>query len=105
MPGRPIAIAASPPERRRRAPEIPDPERLLRRYRKAVVAEMQAVLAGRRLALYDMMRYHLGLAGTGEGRAPQAGKMVRPTICLLSCEAVGGERRRGLPAGGALEPI
>jgi len=69
------------------------------------VAEMQAVLAGRRLALYDMMRYHLGLAGTGEGRGPQAGKMVRPTLCLLSCEAVGGERRQALAAAAAIELI
>lgn len=66
---------------------------------------MQAALAGRRLALYDMMRYHLGLAGTGEGRAPHVGKMVRPALCLLSCEAVGGERGRALPAAAAIELI
>jgi geranylgeranyl diphosphate synthase type I len=64
---------------------------------------MQAALAGRRVALYDMMRYHLGLAGPGEGRASQVGKMVRPTLCLLSCEAVGGERRQALPAAAAIE--
>ena len=63
---------------------------------------MQAVLSGR-LALYDMMRYHLGLGGTSEGRAPQAGKMVRPALCLLSCEAVRGDRRKALPAAAAIE--
>lgn len=105
MTGRPTAIAASSPQRRRQALGSPDPERLLRRYRKAVVAEMEAALAGRSLALYDMMRYHLGLVGTGEGRAPQAGKMVRPTFCLLSCEAVGGDRQQALPAAAAIELI
>jgi geranylgeranyl diphosphate synthase type I len=105
MPGRPVAIAASPPERRRRAPGNPDAQRLLRRYRKAVLAEMQAVLVDRRLTLYDIMRYHLGLAAKGEGRASQVGKMVRPTLCLLSCEAVGGERRQALSAAAAIELI
>ena len=79
---------------------------LLRRYREAVLAEMKAVLAGRRLPLYDMMRYHLGIAGPrGEPTAAQAGKMVRPALCLLSCEAVGGQRRQALPAAAAIELI
>jgi geranylgeranyl diphosphate synthase type I len=79
---------------------------LLRRYRQAILAEMKAVLAGRRLPLYDMMRYHLGAAGPG-GRpaAARAGKMLRPTLCLLSCEAVGGQRWRALPAAAAIELI
>jgi geranylgeranyl diphosphate synthase type I len=81
-----------------------DPEKLLRRYREATLAEMKAVLAGRRLPLYDMMHYHLGSAGP-EGRpaAARAGKMLRPALCLLSCEAVGGRRRQAAPAAAAIE--
>jgi geranylgeranyl diphosphate synthase, type I len=107
MPGRRANLRASAPEdRRRRAPGGADPEMLVRRYREAVLAEMKAVLAGRRLPLYDMMRYHLGIAGPkGEPTAARAGKMLRPALCLLSCEAVGGRRRQALPAAAALELI
>jgi geranylgeranyl diphosphate synthase type I len=79
---------------------------LLRQYRQATLAEMKAVLAGHRLPLYEMMRYHLGLAGPrGEPAAARAGKMLRPALCLLSCEAVGGQRRQALPAAAAVELI
>jgi geranylgeranyl diphosphate synthase type I len=79
---------------------------LLSRYREAVLAEMKVVLAGRHLPLYDMMRYHLGIAGPGgEPTAARAGKMLRPALCLLSCEAVGGRRRQALPAAAAIELI
>jgi geranylgeranyl diphosphate synthase type I len=107
MPGRRAIPAASAPEsHRRRAQGGVDPEVLLHRYREAVLAEMKAVLAGRRLPLYDMMRYHLGIAGTGgEATAAWAGKMVRPALCLLSCEAAGGRRRQALPAAAAIELI
>jgi geranylgeranyl diphosphate synthase type I len=105
MPGRRAAINTSGAERRR-AQSDADPKRLLRRYRDGVRAEMGVLLAGRRLPLYDMMRYHLGLAGpNGEPTAARAGKMVRPTLCLLSCEAVGGRRRRVVPAAAAIELI
>jgi geranylgeranyl diphosphate synthase type I len=67
---------------------------------------MKAVLAGRRLPFYDMMRYHLGIAGPrGEATAARAGKMVRPALGLLSCEAVGGRRRQALLAAAAIELI
>jgi len=79
---------------------------LLRRYREAILAEMKAVLAGRRLPLYDMMRYHLGIADSrGEPTAARAGKMLRPALCLLSCEAAGGQRRQAVPAAAAIELI
>jgi geranylgeranyl diphosphate synthase type I len=34
-----------------------------------------------------------------------AGKAIRPTLCLLACEAVSGDYRRALPAAAALELI
>jgi geranylgeranyl diphosphate synthase type I len=66
---------------------------------------MKAVLASRGLPLYDMMHYHLGTGGPRGGPAPRPGKMLRPALCLLSCEAVGGQRRQVLPAAAAIELI
>ncbi len=85
---------------------IADPEALLRRYRKATLAEVKAALALRRGPVYDMMRYHLGLAErNGEPVAARVGKMLRPALCLLSCEAVGGQRRQAVPAAAAIELV
>ena len=107
MPGRRAITAASAPEKhRRRAQGSVDTETLLRRCREATLAEIKAVLGGRRLPLYDMMRYHLGVAGPrGEPTAARAGKMLRPALCLLSCEAAGGQRQQALPAAAAIELI
>jgi geranylgeranyl diphosphate synthase, type I len=107
MPGRRAALTASASgDHRLRAPGRVDAEARLRRYREAVLAEMKAILAGRHPPLYDMMRYHLGLAGPrGEPAVARAGKMLRPALCLLSCEAVGGQRRQALPAAAAIELI
>ena len=50
-----------------------------------------------------MVRYHLGWEDA-EGRPAEAsGKCLRPALCLLACEAVGGEARRALPAAAAVE--
>jgi geranylgeranyl diphosphate synthase type I len=103
---RAILTASASGDRRLRAQGGLDLEVLLRRHREAVLAEMKALLAGRGAPLYGMMRYHLGLAGPrGEPTAARAGKMLRPALCLLSCEAVGGQRRRAVPAAAAIELI
>lgn len=55
---------------------------------------------------YDMMRYHLGW--TDEAFQPiqaRSGKRLRPVLCLLSCEAVGGDPQHALPAAAAVELI
>ncbi len=54
--------------------------------------------------LYDILRYHLGWLD--ENLAPtraRGGKLLRPTLCLLACEAVGGNYRQALPTAVALE--
>jgi len=100
------APASASEDRRSRAQGGAGPEGLLRRYREATLAEIKAVLASRRLPLYDMMHYHLGAPGPG-GRpaAARPGKMLRPTLCLLSCEAVGGQLQQAMPAAAAIELI
>lgn len=81
------------------------------RYREEIARELSSVIDGSGLALYDMMRYHLGWQDE-EGRPietsrreEEGGKLVRPTLVLLSCEAVGGDWRRALPAAAAVELV
>ncbi|MCS7178819.1 MAG: polyprenyl synthetase family protein [Anaerolineae bacterium] len=83
----------------------------LDRYLPALEAEMQAIVATAELSLrelYGMLRYHLGW----EDRAfrpihgPQpTGKRIRPVLCLLCCEACGGDWERALPAAAAVELV
>ena len=49
--------------------------------------------------LYDMIRYHLGLDGSG---AP-AGKRMRPLLGLLAYMSITGEYARALPGAAAVE--
>ncbi len=53
---------------------------------------------------YGMLHYHLGWADAEfEPAAIPAGKRIRPMLCLLACEAAGGEPRAALPAAAAVE--
>jgi geranylgeranyl diphosphate synthase type I len=55
---------------------------------------------------YGMMRYHLGW--TDESLQPvqvNSGKRLRPVLCLLSCEAAGGDPVCALPAACAVELV
>ena len=69
--------------------------------------EMKAVLATRHpmpANHYAMMHYHMGWAD--ESLRPGAfvsGKRIRPLLCLLACEAVGGNPADALPAAAAVE--
>ncbi|MBI4308373.1 MAG: polyprenyl synthetase family protein [Chloroflexi bacterium] len=76
------------------------------RYRAAIEAELRAALEGYNLALYDMLRYHLGWVDMeGRPEALSGGKRLRPTLCLLACEAAGGQWRSALPAAAAIELV
>ena len=82
-------------------------------YLPLVETEVNRALGGRGEALlYQMIRYHLGLdepsLPSRQGSAaplPSSGKRVRPTLCLLSCEAAGGSAELAAPAAAALELI
>jgi geranylgeranyl diphosphate synthase type I len=53
-----------------------------------------------------MVRYHLGWMD--ENLQPikaQGGKRLRPLLCLLVCEAIGGDYRPALPAAAAVELV
>ncbi|MEP7357471.1 MAG: polyprenyl synthetase family protein, partial [Anaerolineales bacterium] len=49
---------------------------------------------------YAMLEYHLGWAGGAAG-----GKRIRPLLCLLTCEAAGGDWQQALPVAAAIELI
>ncbi|MBI4322178.1 MAG: polyprenyl synthetase family protein [Chloroflexi bacterium] len=56
--------------------------------------------------LHDMLRYHLGWVEEGGKPAiSRGGKRIRPTLCLLACEAAGGDSRLALPVATAIELI
>jgi geranylgeranyl diphosphate synthase type I len=79
----------------------------LDRYLPALEAEMKAVVSAPSAAfrdLYGYLAYHLGwvdarLRPTGG----PTGKRLRPVLCLLSCEACGGDWEQALPAAAAVE--
>ncbi len=79
---------------------------VLARYRQEVDAEMRVAFDGCSSPLYDMLRYHLGWQ-TADGRPSDgaAGKGLRSTLCLLACQALGGDRDKALPAAAALELV
>jgi geranylgeranyl diphosphate synthase type I len=57
-------------------------------------------------SFYGTMRYHLGWLD--ESFAPTtggAGKHLRPILCLLTCQASGGDPEQALPAAAALELV
>jgi geranylgeranyl diphosphate synthase type I len=75
-------------------------------HRREIDAELKAVLAGHPSAMYDMLRYHLGwVDAEGNELLEPAGKALRPTLCLLACEAAGGDYRTALPVAAALELV
>ncbi len=79
--------------------------RSFRQYLGPLEAELRSVLGDNPSPLYTMMRYHLGWVDDTGKPQPSPGKMSRPTLCLLACEAVGGDWRSALPAAAAVELI
>lgn len=78
-------------------------------YLAEVEEEMRAVLSTSEPALrpfYELLHYHLGwvderLNPTLEYR----GKRIRPALCLLVCEALGGKYEQAVPAAAAVELV
>ena len=80
-------------------PPVPRHRREFNEYLRSLLGDQQPSLLNR------MIRYHLGWEDA-EGRPHDAGgKGLRPTLCLLVCEAAGGDWRRALPAAAAVELV
>lgn len=79
------------------------------RHLPLIEAELRKALATPHPSLapfYGMMRYHLGWVD--EGFSPieaKGGKRLRPLLCLLVCEAAGGNPEQALPAAVAVELV
>ncbi len=76
-------------------------------YLAAVEQELRAIVASPDpvyASFYGMFQYHLGWVDTQfrEVRL-DTGKRLRPLLCLLSCEAVGGDWHPALPIAAAIE--
>jgi len=80
--------------------------RLLGAYRPRIEAELKEAIAGSPRAFYDMLWYHLGWRDErGRPCRGESGKLIRPLLCLLSCQAVGGDVEWIMPAAAAVELI
>lgn len=79
---------------------------VFQRYRANIDQELREVLADHPSPLYDMLRYQLGWIDARGSPQPQpSGKALRPTLCLLACEALGGDIQTALPAAAAIELV
>lgn len=57
-----------------------------------------------RESFYNMIHYHMGWVDSDfRPVAENGGKRIRPLLCLLVCQAVGGDWRQALPAAAAVE--
>jgi len=75
-------------------------------YHDEVQTELKEIIDDRSLPLYRMLRYHMGWQDKhGYPCSKKSGKLIRPTLCLLSCQVVGGNTSQILPAAAALELI
>jgi len=75
-------------------------------YHDAVRIELEKVIDSGPSALCNMLRYHMGWQDEhGHPCSRESGKFIRPTLCLLGCQAVGGNPSQILPAATAVELI
>jgi len=75
-------------------------------YQCKVRAELKEIIDSNSSSLYNMLRYHMGWRDeNGNPCYEKSSKFIRPTLCLLSCQAVGGDIPRILPAAAALELV
>ncbi len=76
----------------------PDLDRLIADTEAEILQLIDSSEDERTRAMYDMLRYHLGL----DGDQPR-GKRLRPLLGLLAYESLTGDHRRALPGAAAVE--
>ena len=83
-----------------------DLESMWQRFRVDLETELRFAVGSASLPMYDMMRYHLGWTDAqGNPQSTTVGKRLRPILCLLTCQSVGGDWRQALPAAAAVELV
>jgi len=76
----------------------PDLDALVADTEAEILAVIDKAQDERTAALYEMVRYHLGLDEGG-----QSGKRLRPLLGLLAYESIAGDHRAALPGAAAVE--
>ena len=75
-------------------------------YRRVVTVELKKVIDGCPPALGNILRYHMGWRDEYGHQCPrESGKFIRSSLCLLSCQAVGGNTSQAIPAAAAIELV
>jgi len=75
-------------------------------YRDTVKVGVEKVIDSCPPALGNILRYHMGWQDEyGHRCGKESGKFIRSTLCLLSCQAVGGNTLQAIPAAAAIELI
>ena len=79
---------------------------LVRTCVKALDEELRACVGDNPSSFCNIIRYHLGWVDEhGIAVFQPGGKMLRPVLCLLSCQAAGGDYTGALPAAAAIEMV
>jgi len=75
-------------------------------YRRALRVELRKAIDSCPSASGSMLRYHMGWQDEhGHSCIRESGKFIRSTLCLLCCQAVGGDTSQVMPAAAAVELI
>ena len=76
------------------------------RYRTVIQSALREAIDGHESDVYATHRYYMGWESrTGEPVEASSGKLLRPTLALLSAESVGGTVNQALPIAAALEYV
>jgi geranylgeranyl diphosphate synthase type I len=77
---------------------------VLTQHRNEIDTSLWNATQNKKSPLYRMMEYHLGFRNEqGEEFTITTAKRIRPALCLLSCELIGGQLSDALPAATAIE--
>jgi geranylgeranyl diphosphate synthase type I len=75
-------------------------------YQDAVRVELHKIIESCPSFLRKILRYHMGWQDEhGYSCSRESGKFIRSTLCLLSCQAVGGDVSQVMPAAAAVELV
>jgi len=81
-------------------------DNIFKRFRPELEAELKKIVGKASLPMYDMMRYHMGwIDESGRAKRNTAGKRLRPILCLLACESLGGQWKRAVPIAASVELV
>ena len=71
-----------------------------------VEAELDSVVTSRDMPLYRMMSYHMGWHDQhGDSNTPMRKQRTHGVLCLLACQALGGDPDLALPTAAAVELV